>query len=255
MTGPAVPESAVPDLVVPARFRGPAASGNGGWTAGALAALLDPVAPVQVTLRTPPPLDVGLPLTESDGVLVASHRGAPVAEARRAAAPTQTPDPVDIDDAAAAEASYAGLAGHPFPTCFVCGTGRDLGDGLRIFPGLLPSGRVIPGAPVAAATWTPHPSVTDPADPGRSSHAVTWASLDCVSGWASDIAERPMVLGRMTAVVHEHPRVGETHVVVGRRVDTQGRKTFTASGLFTADGRLLAAAEHVWLTIDPRDFN
>ena len=29
------------ELIVPSRFRGPAVSGNGGWTAGALAGLLE----------------------------------------------------------------------------------------------------------------------------------------------------------------------------------------------------------------------
>ena len=85
------------DLLVPARYRGPASSGNGGWTAGALAGLLDHDVPadhaarwptVQVTLRRPPPLDTPLPVvdgTASDpsGEVVASaevverdlHRG------------------------------------------------------------------------------------------------------------------------------------------------------------------------------------
>ena len=43
-------------LVVPHRFRGPARSGNGGWTAGVLAAYLPGDGPVTVTLRRPPPL-------------------------------------------------------------------------------------------------------------------------------------------------------------------------------------------------------
>ena len=151
---------------------------------------------------------------------------------------------------AAAEASYAGLVGHPFPTCFVCGTGRAEDDGLRIFPGMVSSEPAI-----AAATWTPHPSLADQGSPDHATHAVTWASLDCVSGWASDIDERPMVLGRMTAVVHEPPRVGQTHVVVGQWLSTEGRKTLTCSGLYAADGRLLASASHVWFTVDPADFN
>ena len=56
----------MPELIVPSRFRGPASSGNGGWTAGALAALVDHDVPtdhaarwptVAVSLRQPPPLD------------------------------------------------------------------------------------------------------------------------------------------------------------------------------------------------------
>ena len=237
-------------LVVPGRFRGPAQSGNGGWTSGAVAALVDVGAPVEVTLRRPPPLDVPLSVDEADGVVVVTQDGVTIAEGRRVGSAPEAPAAVSLEVAAAAEASYAGLVGHPFPTCFVCGTGRSEGDGLRIFPGM-----VSDQPPVAAATWTPHPSLADPEAPGQAAHAVTWAALDCVSGWASDIDERPMVLGRMTAVVHEPPRVGETQVVVGRWLATQGRKTLTSSGLYAGDGRLLAAAAHVWFTINPDDFN
>ena len=55
-----------PPLIVPRRFCGPASSGNGGWTAGALAALVPHDCPdnrarswptIRVALRQPPPLD------------------------------------------------------------------------------------------------------------------------------------------------------------------------------------------------------
>ena len=44
-------------LVVPRRYRGPNRSGNGGWTAGALAGFLPGAPAVQVRLQSPPPLD------------------------------------------------------------------------------------------------------------------------------------------------------------------------------------------------------
>ena len=49
-------------LLVPARYRGPATSGNGGCVAGALAHELGDTfgRAVTVTLRQPPPLDVTL---------------------------------------------------------------------------------------------------------------------------------------------------------------------------------------------------
>ena len=55
-------------FVVPGRFRGPAQSGNGGWTSGHLAAVLEPQGPgdaVRVVLRQPPPLERDLDLTVS----------------------------------------------------------------------------------------------------------------------------------------------------------------------------------------------
>ena len=48
--------------------------------------------------------------------------------------------------------------------------------------------------------------------------------------------------------------IGEEHVVVGLACGREGRKTFTASTLYDADGRVVARAEHVWVAIDPSAF-
>ena len=55
-------------LTIPARFRGPPASGNGGYVAGAFAELLAPAAHTgtEVTLRAPIPLDQPLRIVRSD---------------------------------------------------------------------------------------------------------------------------------------------------------------------------------------------
>jgi len=53
-------------LRVPARFRGPPSSGNGGWTSGALAEASG-FDPVTVRLLAPPPLDTPLDLVPVDG--------------------------------------------------------------------------------------------------------------------------------------------------------------------------------------------
>jgi hypothetical protein len=179
-------------------------------------------------------------------------------------------EPVSIEEARAAESSYAGLTFHPFPTCFACGVGRGRGDGLRIFPGQVTDQD---GAARVAASWTPDSSVADPIDPIdpidsvdsvadhvdsdrelRVSLATTWAALDCIGGWAGDLEERLMVLARMTARVDALPVVGEDHVVVGLARGEDGRKTFTASTLYDADGRIVARAEHVWVAVNPADF-
>ena len=233
------------ELLVPGRFNGPAVSGNGGWTAGAMAGLVhegDHAAgwpAVTVTLRRPPPLDTPVPVAE-------------VVEATLDAV-----EEVSEAEAATARTTYAGLTTHPFPTCFACGPDRAEGDGLRIFPGRVADdsgGRVR-----VASTWTPHPSHAEDwhayvDDHRRASLAVTWASLDCVGGWAGDLVERPMVLGRMTARVDTLPVVGEPHVVVGGARRTEGRKTFTAATLYDSAGRVVAVAEHVWIAVDPAVF-
>ena len=247
------------ELLVPGRFNGPAASGNGGWTAGAMAGLVhdgDHAAgwpAVTVTLRRPPPLDTPVPV--ADGV--ASDDAGVVAAAEVVDTALDAVEEVTGTEAAAARASYAGLTTHPFPTCFACGPDRAEGDGLRIFPGRVADdsgGRVR-----VASTWTPHPSHAEDwhayvDDHRRASLPVTWASLDCVGGWAGDLVERPMVLGRMTARVDTLPVVGEPHVVVGGARGTDGRKTFTAATLYDADGRVVAVAEHVWIAVDPATF-
>ena len=251
---------AVPgELVVPARFCGPARSGNGGWTCGALAAhVAGPHdATLRVSLHRPPPLDTAMEVVRDGDATVAQLGGAPVARAVPDLDLTERVEAVAADEARAAEASYRGLESHPFPTCFSCGTGREPGDGLRIFPGRVHDQD---GAARVAATWEPHPSVSEDwheyvDDVRHASLPVTWAALDCVGAWAGDFEERPLVLGTMTARVHALPVVGEEHVVVGLDCGQEGRKTFTASSLYDASGRLVAQAEHVWIAVDPAAFN
>lgn len=249
------------DLIVPRRFCGPADSGNGGWTAGALATLdtddcpddrCESWPPIEVTLRQPPPLDTAMAVTTSGGTTEASVAGAVVAVAKHSDASLTETEPVSPGTARAAEAAYPGHDFHPFPTCFVCGTDREEGDGLRIFPGPVADDR-------AAATWTPHSSLSEDwhtyvDDVRRASAASTWAALDCTGAWAADFGERLMVLGRMTARIDTLPAIGEEHVVVGEARRKEGRKSFTATTLYDSEGRVVATAEHVWLAVDPALF-
>jgi hypothetical protein len=259
----------VTELIVPRRFCGPPDSGNGGWTAGALATALsrgtdDHAASwptIEVSLRQPPPLDSALAVALGDDeTATATFGGAVIATARLAAeAALVEVDTVEPAVARAAEAAYAGHAFHPFPTCFACGTGREEGDGLRIFPGAVGDEGDEAAPARVAATWTPHPSVgddvhTDVDDEPRASVAATWAALDCVGGWAGDLTERLMVLGRMTTRIDTLPVIGEEHVVVGSGRRREGRKTFTAATLYDADRRVVATAEHIWIAVDPALF-
>lgn len=255
-------------LLVPRRFCGPPSSGNGGWTAGALAALVPHHCPenrarswpaVEVSLRRPPPLDTPMAVAEEDGSTVARHDGEVVA--RASVQPTTAPEPtvveaVPVEEARAAMATYPGLTSHPFPTCFVCGTDREVGDGLRILPGRVTDQE---GLARTAATWRPHPSVGEDfhayADElPRASVAATWAALDCVGGWAGDLEERLMVLAAMTARIDALPVIGEEHVVMGLGLRQEGRKTFTAATIYDADGRVVGTAEHLWIAVDPAAF-
>ena len=40
-----------------------------------------------------------------------------------------------------------------------------------------------------------------------------------------------------------------------RNLGRDGRKSFTASTLYDADGRVVASARHTWLQVDPAAFN
>ena len=220
-------------VVVATRFRGPTTSGNGGFTAGLLAEACAVDGPVQVTLRTPPPLE--RPLQVHDGALLDGDTL--VAQAEPGAL-TALPDGVDLAAARAAEQAYAGLVRHPFPECFVCGPAREPGDGMRLFPGPIGDGRT-------ACTWTPGSEVGLP---------FVWAALDCPGAWTSDVVGRPMVLGRMTATVAGAVVPGRTYVVTGTLLLTKGRKTRTATALLDAGGEVVARSEQVWIAVDPRAF-
>ena len=245
-------------VTIEQRFRGPARSGNGGYTAGSLAERVPTrrtPGTVEVTLRMPPPLDTPMDVV-ADGATTALRAGdAVVAQAREVDEQLPPVEAVGADVAAEAMASYAGLRSHPFPGCFACGTDRAAGDGLQIYPG------PVPGRPdTVASLWVPHQSLAvqgDLVDAGveRVGVATTWAALDCVGGWSEDLEGRPSVLGRITARVDELPVVGEPHVVVGARLGRDGRKTFTASTLYDVDGRVVATARHVWVAVDPSVFN
>ena len=64
-----------------------------------------------------------------------------------------------------------------------------------------------------------------------------------------------MVLGR-----HDRPgrraarRSARSTSSSARPAASDGRKTFTASTLYDADGRVVAVAEHVWIAVDPANF-
>lgn len=227
-------------FVVPARFCGPPESGNGGWVSGHLAAVLapGPHEAVSVRLRTPPPLDLPMPVeTGEDGVVLVRDAEHVVAQASRAPAlSADLPAPVSFADAQAAGERYEGLDGHPFPTCFACGTDREVGDGLRLQPA-----RVAPGDEYACA-WVPAADVDV---------ETVWAALDCPGGWVAGVAHRPMVLGTMTAQVAAVPAVGEPHVVMAWRRGAEGRKHHSGTALYAGDGRLLARAEATWIAVDP----
>ncbi len=132
-----------------------------------------------------------------------------------------------------------------FPDCFVCGTSRRPGDGLRIFPG------PVPGRAVWAAPWTPDPSVTG--TDGKVRPEVVWAALDCPSGIAAAESaclgrDTAIVLGRMTASLAMLPAPGDQCRVIAWPGGIDGRKLTAGSALLGPAGEVLAVARTVWIT-------
>jgi len=226
----------VTTLLIPGRLNGPANSANGGIAAGRLAALLPAGAPVTVTLRRPPPLDTELAVrTAGAGVQLLDGEHLVADAAPATAAPEPVPG-VDFETAAEAATRFAGYTEHPFPTCFGCGTERS--DGLACY-----AGPVEPDEPSYVAT----PFVARPDLPRD--QALTWAALDCAGGWSIGLTGRRAVLGRMTAMIDQVPEVGEQCVVVARCDRWDGRKAFSRSTGYGADGRILGVTSAIWIEL------
>ena len=234
-------------LVIPSRFCGPPGSGNGGYVCGRIAAYAD--GPVTVTLRRPPPLDTPMAVErDHEGAVRVRDGGTLIAEATSSPGRPAAgiPGAVSMADARTAAGRSRYYADPVFPGCFVCGTGRRPGDGLRIFPGPLA------GRPLWAAPWTPDPSVTGAG--GRVRPEVVWAALDCPSGIAAAEAaglarDTAVLLGRMTASLAALPAAGGQCLVIAWPGGRDGRKLLAGSALLGPGGKVLAAARAVWLTV------
>jgi hypothetical protein len=236
-------------LVIPSRFCGPPGCGNGGYVCGRIAAYVD--GPVAVTLRQPTPLATPMTVEHDGSSIRVYHGGTLIAEATSGpdSPSLEIPDPVSIAEARAAAGRARYYTDPLFPGCFVCGVSREPGDGLRIFPGPLA------GRPVWAAPWTPDPSITDAG--GRARPEVVWAALDCPSGIAAAEAgnlawDTAILLGRMTASLAALPVAGDQCLVIAWPDGRDGRKLLAGSALLGPDGKVLAAARAVWLTVPRR---
>lgn len=225
--------------VIEARFNGPPNSGNGGYSCGVIAEGIAGTA--QVRLRVPPPL--GRPLSlEGDGTSASLQDGdLVVGEAVAAELDLTVPALPGWDDAKEASKRYVGFEDHPFPTCFVCGPDREVGDGLRIFAGAVDQH-------LYAAPWTPHPSFAE--EGGAIGSRYVWAALDCPSFFSNPGAP-PALLGQLTAQIARLPVAGEPVIAIAWPIRTEGRKHHAGSALATADGELIGKARALW--IEPRD--
>ena len=219
----------------PRYWNGPPSSGNGGYTCGMVAALLEAPS-AEVSLRAPPPLETELAV-ERDGDAVRVIDGETLVAEGRPVPPValEPPRAVTLEEAEAA--SRGGLerwsAHHPFPTCVVCGPERN--DGMGIYPGALDEGEEL-----WAARWT-----------GRPEAEQVWAALDCPSSApvASFASGETVVLARLQGNVQRLPADGEPLMALSWALRREGRKREAASALVTGDGEVVASAQALWIQL------
>ena len=228
-------------IVIGGRFRGPPKSGNGGYVCGRLSQSIDGAAAV-ARLRVPPPLDTELEVRDSEGGVALFNGELVVAEARPATVSLEPPEPPSYEGAEAASRRFRGFAAHSFPTCFVCGPDRDVGDGLRIFPG------PIEGRDLVACPWVPDPSLGSAT--GVVSPEFLWAALDCPGGFAfPEPADGAVLLGELQVELLGEVSVGERCVLVGWELSHQGRKHHTATALFGESGACRGLGLGTWFEV------
>lgn len=230
---------------VPAWWRGPPRSANGGYTCGLVAGAMG-VTAAEVTLRDPPPLERDLALEPHAEGITVRDGSTVVAEGRPARVELQIPEaPSPLRAEEAARAGYERWsARHPFPGCAVCGPEREQGDGLRIFPGQLDEHGLF------ASVWTPHGSVAG--DDGTVLPECVWAALDCPTSAPVRHYDEgpPAVLGRLAASIDAPVRVDQAHVIVSWALERDGRKRSAAAALFDHCGRMLARSRAVWIELE-----
>ena len=228
------------------RFCGPRNSGNGGYSAGVFARVVD--GPAEVMLKAPPPLDAPIEIRKADGAAYVAMSGDHVIASMAPASVSIDAPPLPDDNAieAARDAFLSDAGGHHLlPHCFVCGNKRDEGDGLRIFAGPAPD------SPVNADDWTPGADLAD--DEGLVRPEFLWAALDCPGAFALRNGLRLALLGRFAVDIKQRPKAGDKLIVAAWRTGREGRKHFSSSALFDADRQLVAAANATWIELnDPK---
>ena len=231
-------------LTIPARFNGPPGSANGGYTCGRVAQLVG-AEEVEVSLRTPPPLERPLDVVR-DGERVELRDGDTlVAEGTPTDVLFDVPDPVEHDKVAVAveRGRERWTTDHPFPTCVVCGPQRETGDGMRIFPADVTGQGILFGS-----CWTPREQ--DGVD-GLVRPELVWAALDCpTSAPVANFGEGPpKVLASLAARLGCAVRVGEPHTILSWGVEVEGRKSRSAAALYDSDGLLTCASRALWIEL------
>jgi len=234
-------------LTVASRFCGPPGTANGGYFAG-LFAQYSPH-PMRIRLQRPVPVDTPLAVEAAgNGALELRHEGQLLARAEAQTFELDVPAPPDYRAALEASRRFIGFGRHAYPGCFVCGTERAPGDGLRIFAGELGAGGSLGASGVVAAPWVPETTLD--AGDGKVRAEFMAAALDCPGYFAARSDGVPMLLGEFAARIDRRVHIDAPCVVVGWKIAVDGRKYDVGTALFNEEGELCGRARARW--IEPR---
>jgi hypothetical protein len=230
----------MPTLNVDGRFCGPPGYANGGYLAGLMAQHTPER--VRIRLEKPIPLNTDMELRRlEDGGLELMQGAVRLACAQPVDLKLDVPAPPSYLEALEASRHFAGFSKHIFPRCFVCGTERARGDGLRVFAGRWSAANIV------AAPWAADRSLSD--GNGKVRPVFISAALDCPGAFAARDDMAPMLLGEFTAHIDRCVHVEEPCVVLGWRIAITGRKYEVGTALFDEDGEVCARAKAVWVEL------
>jgi hypothetical protein len=199
---------------------------------------------VEVSLRSPVPMDAPLQLDrDDDGTLRMLDGETLIAEARSLPGlEVAVPAAVSLEEADRASERYRGRPDGIFSHCFVCGRARE--DSFEVFAGKVEDRDVV------ASPWTPPTWTADSA--GQVRAEFVWAALDCPTYFACHL-EGELTLSmlvRQRAELRGPILAGREYVVMAWPIEFDGRKRLAGAAVLSPDGEVLATAEA--LLVEPR---
>jgi|CXWL01.1.fsa_nt_gi hypothetical protein len=237
-------------LTIARQFNGPKDSGNGGYVAGRLAALVGGTA--EITLRAPPPLEKPLDLVRHGETIELRDGETLLAVVKPATLDLDVPklpSQAQIDRAVAVGGSDAD---SDFHGCFVCGRSRKPGDGLQVWAGRC-DGQEEAG--IAAARWIVDPRLAGP--DGYVPDEYLWGALDCPGATAvlREDDERVVLTGRMWGTVDRRLKAGQVATVLAWPIAAEGRKLTSGTAVLDQQGNVCARAKILWIVLKEEDMN
>ncbi len=230
-------------VTIPSRFNGPPNSGNGGYSCGVLAIMLEGAA--QVRLYSPPPLDTQMRVSRADdGSLEMHHGDTLIGSATPTTLEIDIPPAPTLAQAREASGRYLCQDDHMYPTCYVCGPERAPDNGLCLFPGPVHDWNLL------ACPWQPSVDTLDKA--GNVRPEIVWSALDCPGYFAAAGEDLEVtLLGELVGEIFADVPGDRPLVVYSWPMGKDGRKAWGATAIANQEGEVLAVSRSLWITLKP----